>query len=197
MSAPNFVFLIHGGAGVIGREVDREPYTRALKEILVKTFKFALAFHTAVDIVEYAVSLLEDEPLFNAGKGAVFAADGTHQLEASLMDGASLRCGAVSMIRTMKNPINTARIVMEHTNHNWICGGAAEALGVQHGLAVVENSYFDTEVRRKQLETAKATSSSTVFRDHDLLDDSTGTVGCVCMYDGPCGQRHIDWRTDK
>lgn len=100
-----------------------------------------------MDICVYAVCLLEDEPLFNAGRGAVLTNKGTHELEASIMDGSNLKCGAVSMITKVKNPIRAARLVMDTTFHNYIIGEAAEALAIGK-LEFVDNSYFTTEKRR-------------------------------------------------
>jgi beta-aspartyl-peptidase (threonine type) len=205
MSSPRFTVAVHGGAGVIAKWIDSEPYRIALEKILLNIFSFSLSEHfTALDIAEYGVKLLEDEPLFNAGKGAVFTADATHELEASLMDGRTLKCGAVSLIQTIEHPVAAARKVMENTKHNYMIGSAAESIAKSAGLATVDPSFFSTEKRRHQLSSARTDTPDTVFRDHDLDnvnitaiknnalyqrndhrgEGSQGTVGCVCMYAG-------------
>lgn len=177
-----FRFLVHGGAGVISKSVDKAPYVCALQRILKDTFEFsALSTATAVDIAEFAVKELENEPLFNAGKGAVYTADKTHELDASIMDGSTLSCGATSMIKTIKNPVSVARLVMERTDHVFIVGDSAERLAVTSGLEQVDQSYYHTEKRLQQLHTAQ--QKNVVARDHDL-EGAKGTVGCVCMKDG-------------
>lgn len=188
----DFVFLIHGGAGVISKTIESEPYVSALKRIIQDSFNFAKnANVSAVDIVEFAVIQLENEPLFNAGKGSVYTEDGRHELEASIMDGTTLSCGSTSLITTVKNPISVARLVMDKTKHNYIIGENAVRLAENAGLAMVRNDYYDTEKRYNQLKIAK--SADLVKRDHDIdVPNSTdeggdlkkGTVGCVCMKSG-------------
>lgn len=127
----------------------------------------------SVDVVEKAVILLEDEPLFNAGKGAVFDAEGGHELEASMMDGKTLRCGAVAAVRIIKNPIALARAVMDHTRHIMLCAEGAEAFARSRGFETVDTGYFDTEFRRRQWETMQREDSAA------LVDAEKGTVGAV------------------
>lgn len=181
-SKSDFVFCIHGGAGVISKSLDGKPYLNALESILANAYHYALTASSAVDIAEYSVTCLESEALFNAGHGAVFTADGLHELEASIMDGATLRCGAVSMITTVKHPISAARCVMEHTKHIHLAGHAAEAVAAAHDLEVVDNSYFSTPTRKEQLNRAKA--AEVVIRDHDAELTDHGTVGCVVYFRG-------------
>jgi beta-aspartyl-peptidase (threonine type) len=174
--------VIHGGAGVIDRTVDPAPYYKALGDIIASSAEFAQSTNgrvvTAVDVVEFAVKLLEDEPLFNAGVGAVLTADHTHELEASIMDGTTLKCGAASLIRTVRNPVSVARAVMQHTKHNYLIGNdAAERLAHKYGLECVDPSYFTTERRKYQLKVAK--QHEAVFLDHSLpssAGDSTPIV---------------------
>lgn len=147
---------------------------------------------TAVDIAEYTVKLLEDEELFNAGKGSVYTSEETHEMDAAIMDGETLRCGSVSQLRIVKNPISAARLVMQHPNHNFIVGSTVESLAAASNLSIVPLAYFDTKHRYDQYLVAK--NSSTVALDHDInvkLDqsendatDAKGTVGCVCMFRG-------------
>lgn len=195
MDMKDFQFVIHGGAGVIEKRLNSTSYVLALKEIIRECNKFAkYNKNTALDIVEYAVILLENEPIFNAGKGAVFTQLESHELEASIMDGATLKCGAVSMVTNFKNPISLARIVMEKTNHSYMVSNESiEKIAV--GLERVENSYYSTDLRLSQLHQAK--SSSKVILDHNILLEAVspahsdsdhpgglGTVGCVCMKNG-------------
>lgn len=214
MTATVFSFVFHGGAGVIPRgSIDAGVYQPSLEAVLRKTFAFARDNLSnpnigAVDVVEFAVRTLENDPLYNAGKGAVLAANGEHQLEASIMDGSTLQSGAVSMIRHYPNPISVARLVMEKTPHVYMMGEGAEQLAAQHGFqAVPSNSYFTTKLRLDQLRAAQEAHG--VYGDHGIPntatasdsstepaatsspttpdtvgDTDTGTVGAVCFYKG-------------
>lgn len=181
-----FKILIHGGAGVISKELDSSPYYAALNGILKQLYLYSQHPNiSAVDIVEYGVILLEDNPLFNAGCGSVYTCDNTHELDASIMDGKSLRCGSVSVVKNVKNPICLARAVMDKTQHNFIVGAEATSLLADSvGLTKVEQSYYSTDNRRNQLVNAKKNNS--IELDHNQSDgtDQKGTVGCVCMYNG-------------
>lgn len=182
-----FRFVIHGGAGVMSKEMDGTPYYAALKRIVRDTYNFASTDNTsAVDIVEFAVKLLEDEPLFNAGCGAVYTSEGVHELEASIMNGINLECGAASLITCVKNPISVARLVMEKTIHNYVIGPSVEKLAAHHGLEQVTQEYYHTEKRKEQL--LEAQKLAIVCGDHldngQDIGSSKGTVGCVCMKNG-------------
>lgn len=173
-----FSFAFHGGAGVIPKgSIDSNVYQPSLETILRKIFAYAeLNLNndniTAVDVAEFAVRVLEDDPLYNAGKGAVLASNGEHQLEASIMDGATLQSGAVSMIKNYANPISVARLVMDKTPHVYIMGDGAEALAAEHGLTrVADNSYFSTNLRLQQLQAAKEVHG--VYGDHGIPHTAT------------------------
>lgn len=173
----------------------REAYVYATSHMLDEGI-------TAVDVVEHVVMLLENDPLFNAGKGSVFTHTCTNELEASIMDGRDLRCGAASMLTTIKNPVCLARVVMDHTQHVCMVGQDAERLAEIHGLDTVRADYFYTERRHQQLLHAQQTpstvntSSHSHYKDHDIdiseeasmqessVPQDTGTVGCVCLYKG-------------
>lgn len=180
-----FIFLIHGGAGVVSKTIDSQPYYDSLKGVLSATYHFieecikSRKNISAVDIVECAVKLLEDNPLFNAGYGSVYTANERHELEASIMNGETRSSGAVSLINTVKNPISLARLVMEETNHAYMVGESAEELAVN--LPRVKESYYSTVDRLNQLHAAK--KKAIVINDCDD-PDSKGTVGCVCMFNG-------------
>ena len=146
-----FVLLVHGGAGVIERS-DMTPaaetaYRAGIQAALMAGHAVLAAGGSSLDAVAVAVCVLEDDPLFNAGRGAVFTAEGTNELEAAIMDGATLRAGAVTLVTTVKNPVLLARLVMEKTPHVLLAGHGAEALARAHGLATVEPDYFHTERR--------------------------------------------------
>ncbi|CAE7530561.1 iaaA, partial [Symbiodinium microadriaticum] len=165
----NFAICIHGGAGVISKSDSvSEQYTTALRDIIRRCHFFAKddASRTAVDIAEFAVNLLENDPLFNAGIGAVFTADETHELEASIMEGTNLGCGASALLTNVKNPISLARKVMETGKHVWIAGNPGEEIAEREDLLLVEsNEEFSVPRRLAQLERAKEKDG--IFNDHD------------------------------
>ena len=177
MSETIFSFAFHGGAGVIPQgAIDSDAYYASLKNITTQTFEYAErnlnnSNIQAVDIVEYGVKLLENDPYYNAGKGAVFATNGQHEMEASIMNGQTLQCGAVSMIKNYKNPISIAKLVMEKTQHVFMTGEGAENLAKEYNFENVENnSYFSTQKRLDQLHAAQKANG--VFVDHDLPERS-------------------------
>lgn len=148
---------IHGGAGTISRDLPEErrrQYYEGLERALTAGEEVLASGGTALDAVEAVILVLEDDPLFNAARGAVYTHEGTHELDAAIMDGRDRACGSVTGIKTVKNPILLARAVMERTPHVFMMGEGAEALAAKLELEQVENSYFDTERRRGQLERA-------------------------------------------
>jgi beta-aspartyl-peptidase (threonine type) len=140
---------IHGGAGEphehAGARAAEQARLDVLHEVLAAGARFLAAGAASVDVVEDAVRALEDSPLFNAGKGAVFNARGAHELEASIMDGRTLAAGAVANLRGIKNPVTLARWVMERTPHVYLEGDGAIAFAQQQGMALVAPDYFWTE----------------------------------------------------
>ena len=186
-----FGLAIHGGAGTISRdkitpELEAE-YRSKLAEALTAGFDILQNGGSSFDAVETAIIIMEDSPLFNAGKGAVFSNDGTNELDAMIMDGATLQAGAVASVKHIKNPISLARLVLEKSPHVLMVGAGAEDFGAEHGMKKVPNSYFYTEKRWKSLEDAleKQSSSGT---DEDKASDNLefrnrekGTVGCVAL----------------
>lgn len=150
-----WALAIHGGAGTISRDLPEErrrQYYDGLERALTAGKEVLAAGGTAVDAVQSVILVLEDDPLFNAARGAVYTHEGTHELDAAIMDGRDRSCGSVTGIKTVKNPILLARAVMERTPHVFMMGEGAEALAGKLELERVENSYFDTERRREQLE---------------------------------------------
>lgn len=150
--------VIHGGAGTIRREeLDAEQET-AIRTTLEESIRAGHAVleggGTSLDAVMAAVVILEDSPLFNAGRGAVYTHDGRHELDAAIMDGSDRSVGAVTGITTVKNPIELARGIMERSPHVFMMGEGAEVFAERLGLERVENSYFDTERRWEALQRA-------------------------------------------
>jgi beta-aspartyl-peptidase (threonine type) len=147
---------IHGGAGVISRDQlgpdDGATYRSGLAEALDAGYAVLEVGGSSLDAVTTAVRLLEDNPLFNAGKGAVLAHDGYAELDASIMDGSNLAAGAVTGLRHVKNPIDLARRVMEQSPHVFLSGAGAEEFALSQGLTLVPNEYFVTPTRKRQLQ---------------------------------------------
>ncbi len=147
---------VHGGAGTLAAadltpENDR-AYRTGLERALRAGFTVLDAGGASLDAVVAAVQVLEDDPLFNAGRGAVVAASGQHELDASVMDGRDLRAGAVTGVRHVRSPIELARLVMERSPHVMLAGVGAEEFALEQGLTPVPNTHFATERRRRELE---------------------------------------------
>ena len=166
------VIAIHGGAGAIARASMRAEqerhYTQALADIVARGQAVLAAGGSALDAVTEAVRLLEECPLFNAGKGAVFTHEGTHELDASIMDGRSLEAGAVAGVRHIRNPILAARAVLDNSPHVLLIGDGAETFAAGQGLEQVAPDFFSTAARWEQLERARNT--------HQLLLDHGGAA---------------------
>jgi L-asparaginase / beta-aspartyl-peptidase len=163
--------VIHGGAGAISAP---ERYAPALRHIAEAGARLLEEGADALDVVSRCVEALEDEPLFNAGRGSVLNADGEIFCDASIMEGATLAAGAVAGVRGVRNPVALARLVMEKTPHVFMIGAGAERLGREHGVAFAEAGYFVTPERMAELERAKA--RRIVALDHG---EKHGTVGAV------------------
>ncbi len=170
---------------------EREAAYRAkLSEALLAGYEVLRKDGAGLDAVVAAITILEDSPLFNAGKGAVFTSAGTNELDASIMDGRTLKAGAVAGVKRIKNPITLARLVMEQSPHVMMVGDGAEAFAKQQGgVTFVDPKYFFTEERWQQLERRreeekkkKPLKTSALERDGLLLDEKKfGTVGAVCL----------------
>lgn len=191
MTSPTPVIAIHGGAGTLSRSnispEQEAAYHAALAEILRASQRVLAEGGSALDAVSLAVDLLEDNPLFNAGHGAVFTSAESHELDAAVMDGRDLRAGAVACVSRIKRPLRAARAVMERSEHVLMAGPGAEAFAASQGLELVDPSYFSTEFRRAQLKRAQAADVTVL--DHDggqdqrPLDETRkfGTVGAVAL----------------
>jgi L-asparaginase / beta-aspartyl-peptidase len=178
---------IHGGAGVIERAnltQEKEAVIRAALERAVRAgYARLTSGASSLDAVSAAVIILEDSPYFNAGKGAVYTSDGTHELDAAIMDGAHRRAGAVSGLRRVKNPISLARAVMEHSEHVMLSGSGAEAFARLQNITLVAPSYFDTPERLQALRDAQQLEklSPRATLAHRAY---FGTVGAVALDQG-------------
>lgn len=184
-SSSTWAIAIHGGAGTLSKTAPAEDvaeYERALQGALARGAHVLERGGTALDACEEVVRTLEEHPGFNAGIGAAFTADGTHELDACVMDGKSLACGAVAGVTTVKSPVGLARLVMTKTKHVLLSGKGAEDFATLQGVARVPNSAFDTEKRRKMLEEWRAeqnAKTSAAMPSRAL--HTYGTVGCVAL----------------
>jgi len=165
---PAWALVIHGGAGVISRDLpadQREAREAALEQALVSGKSVLERGGSSLDAVEVVIRRLEDDPWFNAGRGAVFNHDGGHELDASIMDGRTLACGAVAGVRTVKNPISLARRVMERTNHVLLAGPGADRFAEEQGVERVDPQYFFTEYRHAKYRDALRDAAEGPGRD--------------------------------
>ncbi|MBN2828969.1 MAG: isoaspartyl peptidase/L-asparaginase [Candidatus Cloacimonetes bacterium] len=178
-----FSLAIHGGAGVISKDTPPEKveaYNMGLREALEAGVKILSSGGKAIDAVVAAVLSMEENPLFNAGKGAVYNSQGTHELDSSLMDGTNLKCGAVAASATTRNPILLAKAILEKSEHILLSSNGADNFALEVGLEQVNNHFFDTEHRYNAW--LKAKSNDEVLLDHTAESKSSlGTVGAVAM----------------
>lgn len=181
------LLVIHGGAGVERADLDAKS-AKAARAALEKALRDGhaqlKAGRPAVEAVTAAITVLEDDPSFNAGRGAVFTHDGKNELDASVMEGATLKAGAVAGVHRVKNPITLARAVMEHSPHVMMVGDGAEAFAKEQGITLVDPSWFRTDKRWNQLQKALAAEKD---KDAQAAADLhpgrkyTGTVGAVAL----------------
>lgn len=194
-SAKSYVLVIHGGAGTILRTSmtpEKEAaYRAALQQALEAGYKALQSGKSSLDAVEAAIHIMEDSPLFNAGKGAVFTHDGRNELDASIMNGKTLEAGAVASVTTIRHPISAARAVMEKSEHVMMIGPGAEKFARDAGLEIVDPSYFRTPERWEGLQKALKEDSAKSKLDHSYhksgklgienIDNKFGTVGAVAL----------------
>ncbi|GAA3572668.1 isoaspartyl peptidase/L-asparaginase [Snuella lapsa] len=187
-----FGIVIHGGAGTILKEnlsSEKElEYKEKLEEAIRTGYTILKNGGSSIDAVTKTINILEDSPLFNAGKGAVFTNSGTNEHDASIMDGNTLNAGASAGTTTVKNPINLARSVMDKSPHVMLSGKGAEIFAKEQGLEIVDPSYFYTKKRFESLQNIKGTQNTeldhnnkTAFYDTAIKDSKFGTVGCVAL----------------
>lgn len=190
-----YVMVIHGGAGTILKKnmtPEKEAaYIAVLTQALQAGYAEIKAGKTSMDAVEATIHVMENDPHFNAGKGAVFTHDGKNELDAAIMDGKTLMAGSVAGVTTIKNPISAARAVMEKSEHVMMVGAGAEQFAKEAGLEIVDPKYFWTQERWDGLQKAIKEDSTKAVLDHgnkksELLgiknhDYKFGTVGCVAL----------------
>ena len=185
-----FRVVIHGGAGTLKKEMmtpEKEAeYEKVLRESLQAGYDILSKGGTALDAVIASIKVMEDSPLFNAGKGAVFNHDGINELDAAIMDGRTLAAGAVGGVTALKNPIVGAYLVMMKSNHVMLVGKGADHFAAANGAETVSPDYYFTEQRWKELQEAKEKEARETDKkpgDHSelQLDEKYGTVGVVAL----------------
>ena len=182
----NFSIVIHGGAGTILKKNMTPAMDQAYRAILAEAITVGHAIlkkgGTSQEAVEKTIRVMEDSPLFNAGKGAVLTAHGKASLDASFMDGKTLNAGAISGVSHVKNPISSAIAVMEQSPHVMLSGQGADEFAKSLGMEIVPNSYFITERRKNALKRVQENQDKQMsFYDPFLKDSKFGTVGCVAL----------------
>lgn len=188
-----YVMVIHGGAGNILKKnmtaVKEAAYTQALTLALQKGYEQIMSGKTSVDAIQAAIIILEDSPLFNAGKGAVFTHEGRNELDAAIMYGSTLAAGAVAGVTIVKNPISAARLVMEKSGHVMLAGSGADKFAAAAGLEIVDPSYFWTKeswasfqgvLKADSVKQAQGNMKS-MNRGAVNNDSKFGTVGAVAL----------------
>ena len=190
-SLPRFVLVVHGGAGAMGgiTEANQARYRAGLERALKAGYALLKEGGTAVEAIGASIRVLEDDSLFNAGKGAVFTYEGRHELDASIMDGKSLKAGAVAGVMRVKNPIEAARAVMLQSPHVMLAGRGADEFAASHGCTIVKPSYFFTttqwqnlqRLRRTMRERAHANGKTGRAASANHADWKYGTVGAVAL----------------
>ncbi|WP_405330587.1 isoaspartyl peptidase/L-asparaginase family protein [Leeuwenhoekiella sp. LLG6367-2.1] len=185
-----FAIVIHGGAGTILKENMTDSLELAYKEALTEAIKIGYEIlengGTSLEAVQRTINSMENSPLFNSAKGAVFNHEGINELDASIMDGETLNAGAIAGVTNVKNPINLAYEVMTNSEHVLLSGKGAELFAKEHNIELVDPSYFFTQNRfdalQRTLAKEKSSSSNkTAFYDPFIKDDKYGTVGCVAL----------------
>lgn len=188
-----YIVVIHGGAGTLLKK-DMPPeleqqYKEKLKEALYKAYEKLQQGQTAIEAVEAAIVVMEDSPLFNAGKGAVFTSDGKNELDASVMYGKDKTAGAVAGVTTIKNPIKAAIAVMQKSEHVMLIGKGAETFAKAQKLEIVNPKYFWTQhrwdalqkVKKAELKANQPNAVNQRYPAYYLVDKKFGTVGCVAL----------------
>lgn len=183
---PKYAIVIHGGAGTLSKNdmdvVTEKAYVDALNQALTEGENILKSGGKSIDAVIAAIKVMEDSPLFNAGKGAVFSHDGKNELDASIMTGDQQLAGAVGGVTNVKNPIILARTIMEKSKHVMMVGKGAEAFAADNNLELVDPSYFYTQKRWDNLQQAIIEEkNNTLDKSSNLPNKKHGTVGCVAL----------------
>lgn len=183
----NYAIAIHGGAGTLmtgSVSPEKEKaYHEKISEALLAGYSLLSKGGSAIDAVEAAVRVLEDSPLFNAGKGSVFNCDGINEMDAAIMNGKNLKAGAIAEVHTIRNPITAARAVMEKSKHVLLASAGAEKFAKECGLEIVDPSYFYDEERHKQWMATKDNDANYSWAGDGTTPDAKkyGTVGAVAL----------------
>ncbi len=183
----NFALVIHGGAGTILKENMNPELEKQYKDKITEALKVGYDTlskgGTSIDAVVVAIKILEDSPLFNAGKGSVFSAEGKNEMDASIMEGKTLKAGAIAGVRTIKNPITAARCVMEKSQHVMLVGTGAEKFAKTCKCEFADTSYFFEQKRWDQLQKVKQSESDqgSIKSKDDFANKKFGTVGVVAL----------------
>jgi beta-aspartyl-peptidase (threonine type) len=185
MNQKKLALVVHGGAGTIERDkmtADKErEYRSGLEKALRAGYDVLNTGGSSLDATEAAVRALEDDPHFNAGKGAVFTSAGTNELDAAIMDGKTLKAGTVAVLRHIKNPVELARLVMERSPHVMLSGEGAEKFATENGVRLVDQKYFFTQERWDALQKMKAAGKNRHATMIITDQDRHGTVGAVAL----------------
>jgi beta-aspartyl-peptidase (threonine type) len=185
MNQKRFALAVHGGAGTIERDkmtADKDQeYRSGLERALRAGYDVLNSGGSSLDATEAAVRVLEDDPHFNAGKGAVFTSAGTNELDAAIMDGKTLKAGTVAVLRHIKNPVELARLVMEKSPHVMLSGEGAEKFATENGIRLVDQKYFFTQERWDALQKMKAAQKNRHATMIITDQDRHGTVGAVAL----------------
>ena len=187
----NFAIVIHGGAGnLVKKNYSKEDlvqYEKTLSSALDSGYAMLQNGQTATDVVEKTIQILENSPLFNAGKGSVFSNEGRNEMDAAIMDGATLKCGAVTNLQHIKNPISLAKHIMENSSFVFLNGEGAEKYAKENGFDFVEPEYFFVEKKWNEMLRIRDSSKTQLDNENrgDIReidqDNKYGTVGCVVL----------------
>ena len=179
---PRWSLMIHGGAGQLARDVIDDAYDAAARAALSRALDAGTAIlaagGAALDAVAAAVAVLEDDPSFNAGRGAVFTYDAAIELDAAIMDGRDRRAGAVAAVSATRHPVALARAVMDQSPHVFLAGRGADIFSAEQGLEQADADWFATPERRAQLDAMKARASDAGWFDVDMKYGTVGAVAC-------------------
>jgi beta-aspartyl-peptidase (threonine type) len=184
--SPRAVLVIHGGAGTIdpGKLTPdlEKQYHASLRHALEAGYRVLQNGGTSLEAVEAAVCVMEDDSLFNAGRGSVFSSDGHNEMDASIMDGATHKAGAVASVRGIRNPIRAARLVMDQTSHVMLVGDGAVQFAREHGIQMEDSAYFATQKRREELHrTQEEEKKKGEYGSLRFPHTHLGTVGAVAL----------------
>lgn len=186
-----YALALHGGAGNLIKKkyssAEEEAYKKVMDEALELGYSMLSKGAKATDVVEAVIKIMEDSPLFNAGKGSVFTNSGTNEMDAAIMDGSNLKCGSVTNVRTIKNPITAAKVVMNKSQFVFLSGRGAEQFAKKNGVEIVDTAYFFDQKRWNEMLKIRESNKTQLDNEDQGSIESTdsinkfGTVGCVVI----------------